>query len=653
MADGTINNEGKLKQINISNRRYLGSKFRLLSEIRDIIDNYCTDVKSFADLFAGTGSVASVFSDKHLIVNDILYSNYICYVAWFSGEAYDEEKLERQIQLYNSAVVTQENYMSNEFADTYFSRENCRKIGHIRADIEAQFSQGMITFRERALLIMSLLYAMDRIANTVGHYDAYRKGVEFTKELEMRLPIPPQTNLDNEFYQEDANELAKHIVADVVFLDPPYNSRQYSDAYHLLENVARWQQPPVKGVARKMDCTQLKSEYCSRQAENAFDELIRRVRARYIVLTYNNMEKKGNNRSNAKLSDEAILATLNRKGKVQIFQVAHKAFSTGKSDRNDNVERIFLCTCDPIPYISSPLNYTGGKYRILTQMFPHFPTRTRTFVDLFCGGCNVGINAEAYKVIMVDACTPLIALFSVMQTVEVEHFLTAVEKTIERFGLSNSEKNGYDYYHCESSAGLSTFNKPHYANLRQYYAGLQPGTFEQAVALYVLVVFSFNNQIRFNSRGEFNLPVGKRDFNANMKRKLCEFMERLHERQFEFQCADFRKTCLQSLGKEDFVYADPPYLVTTASYNENGGWTQTDEKDLHELLDTLHYQGCRFALSNVTESKGQKNELLLAWIEHHKNEYKVIPIERSYANANYHRRSGDVSTEVLVTNFIH
>ena len=141
--------------------------------------------------------------------------------------------------------------MTENFADTYFSKDDCSRIGYIRQNSEDDFLAGELNERERAILITSLLYAMDKIANTCGHYDAYRKGVEFDKHLELAVPTPKQHKRKNQCFNEDANELVKHIRADIVYIDPPYNSRQYCDTYHLIENVARWEKPVVSGVARQ------------------------------------------------------------------------------------------------------------------------------------------------------------------------------------------------------------------------------------------------------------------------------------------------------------------------------------------------------------------------------------------------------------------
>lgn len=328
----------------IQNRRYLGNKFKLLDFIGEVVADNCADVKIVADIFAGTGAVASAFADRQLIVNDLLYCNHICHLAWFGSERVHLENLQGLIDEYNRQEGTGKNYMVRKFADTYFSRADCAKIGMIREDIETKFRRGAINKRERAILIASLIYAMDKIANTCGHYDAYRHGASFEHHLRIHmLDVPEKNNVHNRCFNEDANELVKRIKADLVYLDPPYNSRQYSDTYHLLENVARWKKPPVFGVAGKMDRSDLKSDYCTRKAADAFKDLIESIDAKYILLSYNNMADNGDSRSNACISDECILETLNAKGNVKIFSKNYRAFSAGKSAKRDNAERLFLC----------------------------------------------------------------------------------------------------------------------------------------------------------------------------------------------------------------------------------------------------------------------------------------------------------------------
>ena len=328
----------------IQNRRYLGNKFKLLDFIKEVVDEHCSGIETVADIFSGTGVVASAFTDKIIITNDILYSNYLCNMAWFGSENVRLNFLSSLIEDYNLNKNFEENYMTENFSDTYFSKIDCSKIGLIREDIERQFIAGAITERERAILIASLIYAMDKIANTCGHYDAWRRGWIFERRLILPvLNVPAKNNGNNRCFNEDANELVRHIKADLIYIDPPYNSRQYSDTYHLLENVARWEKPPVYGVARKPDRKNLKSDYCTLKATVAFEDLIKNCRAKYILLSYNNMARKGNERSNARIADEDIFRILNDKGSVQVFSKEYKAFTTGKSNIRGNEERLFLC----------------------------------------------------------------------------------------------------------------------------------------------------------------------------------------------------------------------------------------------------------------------------------------------------------------------
>ncbi len=330
----------------INNRRYLGNKYKLLPFITSVVAKECADIASIADIFAGTGAVSSAFQDKIIITNDLMYSNYICNLAWFGRDTYSQDKIIEFITRYNAADDCYENYMSENFSDTYFSAKDCRKIGYIREDIEANFLNGVITERERAILITSLLYAMDKIAVTCGHYDAYRKGAEFENEIELYVPLAPlNNNANNQCFNEDANKLVKRIRADLVYIDPPYNSRQYCDAYHLLENVAQWKKPTVYGVAKKMNRSTMKSKYCTRAAAAAFEELVSDIKAKYILLSYNNMANKGNDRSNAKISDDDIMRILSGKGTVKVFSESYKPFTTGKSAISENEERLFLCIC--------------------------------------------------------------------------------------------------------------------------------------------------------------------------------------------------------------------------------------------------------------------------------------------------------------------
>lgn len=337
----------KIKQnfIDIHQRRYLGNKYSVLNLIEHIIDNEIGEYESICDIFAGTGTVGNHFNSKNVEVvsNDLLYSNYITLNAFLGDEYYDENKIEELIEYFNRNIYAQDNYFSKHFSNKYYSAENSRKIGAIREEIEELFAQKKITFKEKSILITSLIYAMDKIANTVGHYDAYiKKEIKQSSLRLKKLNTDNKTNYNNKIYNQDANKLIEEIEGDILYIDPPYNSRQYCDTYHLLENVALWQKPELSGVAKKFDRSNLKSSYSYKNATFAFADLISKAKFKYILFSYNNMGDKGNSRSNARINDDAIMDILSQKGKVKVFEKEFKEFTTGKSNRGDNKERVFF-----------------------------------------------------------------------------------------------------------------------------------------------------------------------------------------------------------------------------------------------------------------------------------------------------------------------
>lgn len=336
--------------LSIQNRRYLGNKYKLLDFIDETIKKHCPDVNSLMDVFAGTGVVAYHFMDRfHVVTNDTLYSNYLAHIAFMSKEKYDNCLIEKKIEKYNSLKADKiaDNYMSETFGDTFFCYDDCKKIGYIREDISKIYKANKINNREMAILVTALLYSMDKVANTCGHYDAYRKDVEYEKRFEMiPLDLTKEPIDNNEFFNDDSNKLALDGMfpyVDCVYCDPPYNSRNYCDLYHVLENVALWKKPSVEGVAKKMDRSALKSKYCSRAASEAFEELVNALNCKYIVLSYNNTGNKANDRSNARMTDEDIIRILSQKGKVNVYSQKYKAFTTGKSENLGNEERLFVC----------------------------------------------------------------------------------------------------------------------------------------------------------------------------------------------------------------------------------------------------------------------------------------------------------------------
>ena len=330
-----------MKSFNIQNRRYLGNKFKLLDSIKDLVKKKCGDYSSFIDLFSGTGVVANSFnSDKvKIITNDLLYSNYVIAKSFFETTKSPVGIL-KKIENLNSINTDKANYFSKNFGNKYFTRDNAIKIGAIREKIEKISTNA----NEKFILITSLIYAADRIANTVGHYDAYRENLDTRGKLELQVPnIDYLKNRNNKAYCMDSNILANEIKGDVVYIDPPYNSRQYSDTYHLLDNLALWKKPEVFGKAKKMDRSHIKSKYCGKDAVLEFQDLITKLNTKHIIVSYNNTENTKHGRSNAKISFNQIKNILMKKGKTEINQIDFKAFTTGKSKTDNHKEILFYC----------------------------------------------------------------------------------------------------------------------------------------------------------------------------------------------------------------------------------------------------------------------------------------------------------------------
>lgn len=297
----------------------------------------------------------------------------------------------------------------------------------------------------------------------------------------------------------------------------------------------------------------------------------------------------------------------------------------------------------------SPLNYIGGKARILDQMLPVFPEHISTFVDLFCGGCNVGINTHAENYIYNDSNRELIGLLKMFLRLNTNTILKRLDEIVEQYGFSKTKDHNFAYYGGNPMKGVSRFNKEPFLRLRQDYNNT-PRNNQHYIMLYALIVFGFNNQMRFNERGEYNLPVGKRDFNDVIRRKLEVFVDKLKAQRPLIQNKDFRRFDIGQLDNQSLVYLDPPYLISTATYNEGGGWTEREEADLLRFMDALNTYGIKFVLSNMLEHKGRKNQLLIDWIA--QRNLHIVDVNMDYSNSNYQVEGKDSGTkEVLVKNY--
>ena len=279
-------------------------------------------------------------------------------------------------------------------------------------------------------------------------------------------------------------------------------------------------------------------------------------------------------------------------------------------------------------YIKSCLNYTGGKYKLLPQIMPLFPENINMFVDLFCGGCNVAINVNAKKIICNDSEKVIIDLYNDWKNDECDKLLNTLKETISKYELSKTNREGFEKIRKDYNDGN-----------REWFM------------FYAMLMHSFNYQIRFNKNNEYNMPFGKDRscFNQSTENNFINFINEIHNKNIFFTNKDFTELKIEKLKEDDFVYCDPPYLITCASYNEQDGWNEIKERQLLKLLDSLNDNNIKFALSNVLENKGKRNDILIEWCK----KYNVHYLNNNYSNCNYHAKdkSKNSTVEVLITNY--
>ena len=307
--------------------------------------------------------------------------------------------------------------------------------------------------------------------------------------------------------------------------------------------------------------------------------------------------------------------------------------------------------------MQTPLNYTGNKSRLVEDFKRYFPKDPGVFVDLFCGGGAVGLSIDAKKVIFVDNNKKVIELLKHLSAYKFELILGRLEQLIETYNLSYSAKFGYSGFRKgvlkTDNNGLKYFNEKGFYQLRDAYNSFPNKlTIEAQDMLYLLVVYGFNNDMRFNRSGEYNLPVGKTDLNKNNIKKLKGFINRVNNIECEFVCGDFRDDRIrQILFAADFIYADPPYLVGRAVYNENGNWTESEENDLLALFEELHEKDKKIAFSNVLSRVDRENEILQKWQLFRREDFHIFDIKYHYRSSSYNKKNRQANErEVLITN---
>lgn len=294
-------------------------------------------------------------------------------------------------------------------------------------------------------------------------------------------------------------------------------------------------------------------------------------------------------------------------------------------------------------YLKSPINYTGNKFRILDQMFPYFPKKCNTMIDMFCGGATVGLNVDYKNIIFIDSDRHVISLLRYLSKITFVKFVEKIDKVTQEYDLTCSylrkiSKAGEGNYNKNN--GLKHLNEKGYYKLRKDFNALSNKFSDKAnLYLYVLMAYGFNNDLRFTKDGKFNIPVGKTDFNKNNAEKVRLFIERIKDKNVKFICASFtNKSITKYIEQSDFIYMDPPYLITDAVYNETPTWTNENEHDLLDFVENLISQNKFFVLSNCISRDNIKNEPLYYWIKKMKNSVKQINLDYDYHTCSYNKK---------------
>jgi len=649
--------------------RFIGSKAHILNDINEILEPHLDGTEhTFVDLFAGSNVVGQFFKPKFSIIsNDIMsFSNIIAKATIELNTPPTFNKLRSvginnpfqylqsvDVNKYSGDFVT-ENYSPAGIANRmYFTIDNAKRIDFARTTIERWKHKELIDSNEYYYLLDALIQGIPFISNTTGTYGAYLK--HWDNRAYKALELIPSEIIDNgqsnKAYREDALKLKESLSGDIVYIDTPYNSRQYIPNYHVLETIARWDYPKLHGVTGQRDTSREKSSFAMKsKAKEAMKELFSSLKFKHVVVSYstdgivpenelidilreNSINKEVEVKRipyrkykskivNPGTSVEELLFYFKSKDSLEYVETKHNPTNSNHSSISKIRKR------GAAGFIKSPLNYIGGKYKLLPQIFPLFPQNIDTFLDLFSGGGNVGINISAKNIHFNDINTKINSLFRYFQGKDPEELIAKINKRIAKYGLSKTNQAGFLKFRRAYN------NKP------------------DPLDLYVLVAYSFNYQFRFNNQMEYNNPFGRNrsHFSDRMADNLRRFVSHLNEVNAVFTDNYFTEVDTSQLTPNSFVYADPPYLITTGSYNDGNrgfvNWTEKQEKELYNFLDNLDSRSISFALSNVMMHKGKTNYILCEWAQ----KYNVHYLNYSYKNASHNTKHSG-SMEVLITNY--
>jgi len=598
--------------------RYIGSKGKIVYQIEDLINSLELNKENytFFDAFSGTGIVGNYFKDQYKIIsNDILYSSYVMAQAKLNTPDMKFKNLKVNPFDYFNDVNNQlkgfiySNYSLGGSERMYFSEENAARIDFIRTAIEKWYKDEKIDSKEYYYLIASLLESVSKVANVAGVYGAYLKKWD-PRAVKPMMFIPVEMDkkeslFENEVYNEKIEELINDVSGDILYLDPPYTKNQYSVQYHMLETITLYDAPEIKGKTGARDTSKLTSDFSKRgEVHVAFEKIIARAKFKHIIMSYS---------SDGIMSKEYIESVLKRHGKPDTLvfkKIEYRRYLNSKAKYTEHYEYLFYIEKKEDKEInySSPLNYIGGKADMIEFLKKHVPKNIDRFIDVFGGGFNVGININCEQLIYNDCNFKVRELLETFKNEDTVSIYKYIEKMIKKYKLEHGAKEPY-------------------LKIRELY-NKTPMENKNPKLLYLLVLYGFQQQIRFNSSYDYNNPVGQSGFNDKLAEKLISYCRNLKEKNVSFYSKDFSELD-EYINNKTFLYLDPPYLITLGSYNDGkrgfNGWNEEEEKRLLNYLQQLHKRGIKFMLSNVLQHKDKTNQLLIDWVK--ENRFKIIEFD--------------------------
>lgn len=614
--------------------RFLGNKESMMPEIINLLERKGLFNKNLIlyDAFCGSGAVSDALKGKYnIIFGDML--NWC--VVYTSGRLFAPKCSFKKLgfnpfDYINSNKKIKKgffylNYSKGGSDRMYFTSENAGRIDYIRNIIELWKKEKKISIKEYNYLLASLIDSVSDVSNTAGVYGAFLKKwdsralkpfVFRSVSFEKKLCSTPLKILGK------AENVAENIECDIIYIDPPYTQNQYGTQYHIFETLVLNDNPSISKITGSRPVTPMRSDWSKQfKANILFDKLISNTKTKYILFSYN---------SDGFLSKEFILASLKRYCKedtIELIKIPYKKYRNFKTKSdNEHFEYLFFAEkkiTEDIFY-ESPLNYIGSKSLIVPVIKEQLPKNMKGFVDVFGGGLNVGVNINTDNVIYNDInyfAKQLVESFRITDTYE---YLVYINKIIKKFGLVAGNQKAYN-------------------NVRKYYNSM-PVEKRDPKLLFVVIMYGFQQQIRFNSRHEFNNPVGMRWFNDCVLEKMISFSRIIKSKNVLFKCGDFYDT-INNISNRAFVYMDPPYRLTNGSYNDGKrgfeGWTIEHERKMREYADKLNKMGNFFMISYILEHAGKFNKEIKQWCDN--QGYKVIEI-----NVASRRRP---RKEVLIKNY--